>query len=307
MCGPIRRCTAPVTHWNGTPLETAVTRNADRTAGSNPDARHARGLSSLTIRPLVSGLPPDEEWVVVRWLDSAGTAHDHEQEWLVFEPGSPVGPSDLLVESSAIGIDDHTDDVQQARKSLFAPRVAMAERAASAQVIEAPISDSAATLETFMPGVFRAMEVQHSRAADGGGPGFGYVRIFTFNVPAADPFVDEFVRSSASCPNGLAIDVRGNGGGLIYAAEQLLQVLTPRPIEPEPAQFVNTVLNLKICRNHRRSTALPGLVLEPWIDSIQQATRRARRSLEGFRSHRLTTPTCGGRRTRDPWPSSPMR
>ncbi len=265
---------ASVTHWNGTPIETAVTRNADRTAGSNPDARHARGLSSLTIRPLVSGLPPEEEWVVIRWLDAAGTAHDHQQEWLVFEPGSPVGPSDLLVESSAIGIDDHTDDVQQARKSLFAPRVAMAERAASAQVIEAPISDSAATLETFMPGVFRAMEVQHSRSADGSGPAYGYVRIFTFNVPAADPFVDEFVRLVGLLPDtGLVIDVRGNGGGLIYAAEQLLQVLTPRPIEPEPAQFVNTVLNLKICRNHRRSTALPGLVLEPWIDSIQQATR----------------------------------
>ncbi len=261
-----------ITHWNGMSMETAVARTADRTAGSNLDARHARGVSSLTIRPLVSGLPPDEDWVVIRWLDSAGTAHDHQQEWLVFEPGSPVGPRDLLVEASAIGIDDHTDDVQQARKALFAQRVAMAERAASAQAIESPISDSAATLDTFMPGVFRAMEVQHSR--DGGGPAYGYIRIFTFNVPAADPFVDEFVRLAGLLPDsGLVIDVRGNGGGLIYAAEQLLQVLTPHEIEPEPAQFVNTVLNLKICRNHRRSTTLPGLVLEPWIDSIQQATR----------------------------------
>ena len=130
--------------------------------------------------------------------------------------------------------------------------------------------------------------------ADGGGPAYGYVRIFTFNVPAADPFVDEFVRLVGLLPDtGLVIDVRGNGGGLIYAAEQLLQVLTPAPIEPEPAQFVNTVLNLKICRNHRRSTALPGLVLEPWIDSIQQATRTGAAFSRGIP---ITSPDDANRR-----------
>lgn len=41
-----------VMHWNGIPIETAVARNAERQAGSNPAARHARGLDSLTLRPL---------------------------------------------------------------------------------------------------------------------------------------------------------------------------------------------------------------------------------------------------------------
>ena len=60
---------ARVTHWNGTPIEVAVRRNAERTAGSNLDARHARGVGSLTVRPLATGLPPDEEWVDLRWVD----------------------------------------------------------------------------------------------------------------------------------------------------------------------------------------------------------------------------------------------
>lgn len=264
---------ATVTHWNGTASATAIARNAERNAGSNPDARHARGVNSLTIRPLSVGLPPDEDWITFRWTGPDGVPHEHTQEWLVFEPGAPIGPGALLAESSALGLDSLTDDIQQARKILYAPGVATAERLATAQVLEEPISSGAQTLDTTMPGVFRAMEVRRSGESESD-PGFGYLRIFTFNVASADTFVEEFVRLAGLLPDrGLIIDVRGNGGGLIYAAEELLQVLTPRRIDPEPSQFINTALNLKICRNHRNSTALPGLSLGPWIDSIEESTR----------------------------------
>ena len=142
--------------------------------------------------------------------------------------------------------------------------------------------DAAAGLESFMPWIFRAMEVRRSDAP-AGGPAFGYIRIFSFNVPSATAFVDEFARLADLLPDdGLIVDVRGNGGGLIYAAEQLLQLLTPRPIEPQSAQFVNTPLNLRICRKHRRSATISGLVLEPWIESIEQSTRTAATFSRGF-------------------------
>ena len=273
---------ARVTHWNGTPIDVAVTRNAERTAGSNLDARHARGVGSLTVRPLATGLPPDEEWVDVRWVDDGGETHVHHQEWLVFEPGAAVGPGDLLAEASAVGVDRHTDDIQHARMSLFAPEVAAAQQQAVQRTLAAPMSDATDGLESFMPWVFRAMEVRRSDAADDA-PAYGYIRIFTFNVPRAEAFVDEFARlGDLLPPEGLIIDVRGNGGGLIYAAEQLLQLLTPRAIEPQSAQFVNTPLNLRICRKHSRSTTIDGLVLEPWIDSIEQALRTAATFSRGF-------------------------
>ncbi len=264
---------ATVTHWNGTAIATTVARNAERNAGSNADARHARGLNSLTIRPLSLGLPPDEDWITLRWTGSDGVAHEHTQEWLVFEPGAPVGPGALHTEASALGVDSFTDDIQQARKILYAPTVATAERLASDQVLDAPLSSGSRTHDSFMPGVFRALECRRSDAP-AGQPGFGYLRIFTFNVASAASFVDEFVRLAGLLPDrGLVIDVRGNGGGLIFAAEELLQVLTPRRIETEPAQFINTALNLRICRNHRDSTALPGLSLGPWVESIEESTR----------------------------------
>ena len=43
-----------VTHWNGTPMELAVWRHADREAGSNPPARLARGIESMTLRVLAA-------------------------------------------------------------------------------------------------------------------------------------------------------------------------------------------------------------------------------------------------------------
>jgi hypothetical protein len=98
---------------------------------------------------------------------------------------------------------------------------------------------------------------------------FGHVRIFTFNVQNPDEFVQEFVRLIELLPQeGLIIDVRGNGGGHIYASEFTLQTLSPREITPEPVQFINSMLNLKICRKFRDN---PELDLGPWVDSMDQA------------------------------------
>ena len=125
-----------ITHWNGTPIDQVVGQNAQRQAGSNEEARHARGLNSLTIRPLARGLPPEEEWVTLRYLDEEDQVHEWRQEWLVFEPGrhpNAVRPDDLLKEASALGLDDHTDDIQQVKKLLFAPPVALSEERARAR------------------------------------------------------------------------------------------------------------------------------------------------------------------------------
>ena len=116
---------AEVLHWNGTPIETAIAINADHQAGSNPDARHARGLNSLTIRPLDRGLPPDEDWVTVRYRDADGNIGEVRQEWLVFIPRSSSegeGPAGAEAQVAAsFGLDDHTDYIQEARKVLYSP------------------------------------------------------------------------------------------------------------------------------------------------------------------------------------------
>jgi hypothetical protein len=56
-----------VTHWNGIPIARAVELAGVRNAGSNVDARLARGLARMTIRPLAKAVPPDEEWVTLHY------------------------------------------------------------------------------------------------------------------------------------------------------------------------------------------------------------------------------------------------
>ncbi len=62
-----------VTHWNGSPIELAVAKHADREAGSNPDARRARGIEALSLRWFGMSLPPDEDWVTLTYTDGTRT------------------------------------------------------------------------------------------------------------------------------------------------------------------------------------------------------------------------------------------
>jgi hypothetical protein len=96
-----------------------------------------------------------------------------------------------------------------------------------------------------------------------------------FNVQNARVFVDEFIRLVEQLPqDGLIIDVRGNGGGLIHAAEGLLQVLTPKKIDPEPAQFINTQVNLRMCKAFQKpSSRLPGFSLGEWVGSMSKSVQ----------------------------------
>jgi hypothetical protein len=69
--------------WNGVPIARAIEINGESQAGSNPDARFARGLDNLTIRPLNSSLPPDEHWVDILYRAKNGVIASHREYWLV--------------------------------------------------------------------------------------------------------------------------------------------------------------------------------------------------------------------------------
>lgn len=130
-----------VTHWNGIPIDTAVQINADREAGSNLDARHLQGLQSMTNRWMGMSLPPDEEWVVVRYLPDTGTGPVREArfDWQVFMPppapgggGGSVPGADRLAAGDVhllrIGIDAKAEMQRRVRKLLFAPEAVSAQR-----------------------------------------------------------------------------------------------------------------------------------------------------------------------------------
>lgn len=272
---PTFRVGVEVVYWNGMPTDRAVMSVAHRYAGSNREARRARGVQTLTQRALRIALPPDEEWVIVGYRTAAGRLKELRFDWQVNPP--PPSAADPAAEAdpasaAALGLDLEQDIIQRVRKALFAPKVMLAEKKAAAMMSRGAAFES---LESALPNVFQAKPVTTAART------FGYLRIRTFTVWPPSTFVDEFVRLLSLLPqDGLILDVRGNGGGVINCGEFILQTLTPRQIEPEPIQFINTPLNLEICRRHDAASAWENL--SPWVESMQQALQTGATFSGGF-------------------------
>ena len=112
------------------------------------------------------------------------------------------------------------------------------------------------------------------------GQALGYIRLFSFDVDDARRFLKAFTRliSKPDFPQGgLILDVRGNPGGNIRAAESLLQLFTPNAIQPELFEFINTPLNYQICK------AAPGnWDLQRWLPSLGESVLTGATYSAGF-------------------------
>ncbi len=246
-----------ITHWNGRPIDRAVELNGECNPGSNESARHARGLDRMTIRPLRNSLPPDEHWVEIKYQPKDdGPPESLKLKWYVAMPeqsaGSGSDSPDAEIQT-AMGIDLETEIGRRVKRRLFW-RAGNTEGIANENTALAFLKPSRE-----MPNVFA---YGRTRERD-----FGYIRIYTFDVSDATAFVDEFFQLVKEFSNawGLIIDVRGNGGGLITAGEQLLQALAnsalpAKKFEPERFHFINTPTMLKVCSHKKFSQ---------WAESIR--------------------------------------
>jgi C-terminal processing protease CtpA/Prc len=277
-----------ITHWNGVPMQRAVEINANKNAGSNLDARFARGISTMTVRPLRTSLPPDEEWVEIDYITEDGNkGGKYHQEWLVSNKvpifvrsassefvsseSSEFVSSDSSENLSKIGMDLTNELVREVNKILFAPKkVIEAERRLANATSVMELIENVEELESYMPDVLSARKISDD---------VGYIRIRTFYDTKyqnfVDQFVNEFLRLMRQLPkNGLIIDVRGNGGGYIMAAEYILQFLTPQKITPEPFQFISSPLTIGMTRQIAE--------LKPWASSLSESVTTGSTFSRGF-------------------------
>jgi hypothetical protein len=95
----------------------------------------------------------------------------------------------------------------------------------------------------------------------------GYLRIWSFDVNDDDAFVAEMVRLLNALPqHGVLVDLRGNPGGLIWAAERSLQLFTTTRIQPTRFSLVATPLTRQMA-----DSPFNRLELEAWSPSLQDA------------------------------------
>lgn len=122
---------------------------------------------------------------------------------------------------------------------------------------------------------------------------FGYLKIRSFTGEGAgtDEMVAEFQRILAlmndKAPDGLVLDVRGNPGGDIRAAERMPQMLTDRRITPAFFHLANSPAVQAMLRQLRddmrpganltveQEAKLPNAVLElqPWMDDVDDSVK----------------------------------
>ena len=232
-------------YWNGVPIRRAIELNGESQAGSNVEARFARGLDNLTIRPLDTSLPPDERWVDLTFRSNRGETLTIRHEWRVLKTGGAAKSqvSSKATRKKRAAIDLKKSKINHLTRTLFAPR-------------DVPVRES-----------LRNTLYAETRHVDG--REIGYIRLFSFDVSDPDAFVNDFaqvITSEGFPQGGLIIDVRGNPGGRIRAGERLLQLFTPRKIKPELFEFLNTPLNLEICRSAPKSWQL-----DRWAESIAES------------------------------------
>jgi hypothetical protein len=249
--------------WNGVAIQRAIELNGELQAGSNPDARFARGLDNLTIRPLNSSLPPDEHWVDILYRANNGVVASHREYWRVHKI-SDADQSPTPHSQKRAAMDLKRTRILEVKRKLY-PR------------------DDTATLGSIKD-VLYALKKTVNRQT------LGYIRLFSFDVDDARKFLKTFIKliTKDDFPqDGLILDVRGNPGGNIRAAESLLQLFTPQRIEPELFEFINTPLNFQICK-----AAPDHWDLKRWLPSIRDSVLTGATYSAGFP---LTLePLCNG-------------
>jgi hypothetical protein len=256
-----------VTHWNGTPIRRAVDLHADHETGGRPDARLARAIESLTIRSLRYGLLPDEHWVTVSFATAGGAGGEVRIDWRLVDLGD-AGGEPQSANLRALGPRVYAgspaaEASRRARTLMFAPHVwRRAGRGATRSVAQ---SRREARPGDWIAGHFEDNVAARTVATEAGT--FGHLRLWSFDLADDAGYLAEVKELLDAMPRrGLILDLRGNPGGLIWAAERLLQLFTPHPVTPTSFSMVATDLarSLADAPQNRRE-------LSPWRGSLLEA------------------------------------
>jgi C-terminal processing protease CtpA/Prc len=217
-----------IIEWNGVPIAEAIRRRGEVERGGRPDSAVARALDSLTLRPLGLGPPPDEKWVIVGYRTGDDQPlREHRFEWRFIDPGpGPDEPHPTAPAATATAMHPDRALVRRAKKLSFNTGLWSTEDRDRMSAARASRDASGWVTGKFQDNV-SARPITVDRRD------YGYLRLWSFDLADDDGFVAEVIDMLEELPrNGLIIDLRGNPGGLIWAAERLLQLFTPSRISP---------------------------------------------------------------------------
>lgn len=263
--------------WNGAPIDRAVQRYADQESAGRADSLRSAAVASLTYRPLSNYSLPDENTVVVgfRKVDVKGKPIGKRLfftlEWHVvnsrfvdrFREGAKRS---IATKARVRAINPAAAAIKKAKLLMFASGALRGEsKQYTRDAATAPVGAKIRGFSTKLPDFLRAWKLRGSQK----GQEYGYLRIFEFDVPSVRAFLEELRDLLALMPpQGLILDIRGNPGGVVVAAEMALQFFTPKTIEPVRFALLASDFNRKIS-----ALADNRADLGPWNASLREAVR----------------------------------
>lgn len=263
--------------WNGVPIDRAVQRYADQESGGRPDTMRSAAVLTLTYRPLSNYSLPDEETVSVgfRRADAKGRPIGKRLlatlEWRVinsrFVDRFRAGATKHRAARARVrSLNPSAAAVKKAKLLMFASDALRGESKASRKNAGTAVPGSRVrAFHTELPDFLRAWTLRGSQDRQE----FGYFRIFEFDVPSVRQFLEELKRLlQLMPPQGLIVDIRGNPGGIVVAAEMALQFLTPRTIDPTRFALLATDFARTFCALKPNRAEFG-----KWLPSLKAAVR----------------------------------
>ncbi len=201
--------------------------------GSNIDAMRSRSVQLLSMRNLASQTIPAKDTLKLELTGENGI-YEKEIPWMTLSEETCFGenlpaPQNDFFFLSKLGIDQY----QHRFNYLF-------DTKSSSNALD---GDSADLLSE----IFEANTLKTPAGV------IGYIRLKTFiwrnrrlDLSTIVEGLRRTVEVSFSKAVGLVIDVRGNGGGHIVLAEKMVQLFSPRIVEPTTVRMLANELNEKI-------------------------------------------------------------
>jgi hypothetical protein len=298
---------AEITHWNGNSADFYVENSRGRFPGGNHRARLARGTVFATVRPLTFCQPPEEMIETLHYVPPGSTqTRAIRFPWVVATgleamnriPGSAFSMSAITSAVSNANKAFHYREVIYEQRKIEAAFRLSPNILSLAPASAKPVTSADLDRVSKLPNVF---EFQYTNGVPGtalldpaillddGRPEakFGYIRILSFEggPGGTDEVVNEFRHilevMNQRAPDALILDIRGNPGGDVQAAETMLQMLTASTITPIQFHLANTpavIQMLRFLRDENRNSLTDeqkvqldaGLLeLKPWIDDVE--------------------------------------
>jgi hypothetical protein len=304
--------------WNGLPIGEAVRDAGEKECAANDAALVALGVRLMTIRWLGTSTPPPASWVTLGYLDDALQHREMRLSWRLLKlaqdsnlmlpiqavwkleqaeavsPGVTSAALDQrsLVEDGTVhrmfaGVADMTTYPKEARWLAVLKEVVVIHGMAATADAADPEQDTDAQAPT--ESEFFSAEV-YETTVDGVEMTYGHLRIHGFNTPPdlVPDFIAEFRallrRLRKKAPEYLLVDVRSNPGGDLNAAERIVQLLTPKTVEPLPFQFRATRILERFITN---DGGTPQADNAGWVDRVGESVANGQ---QYSRSGPLTSP-----------------